>query len=829
VPDLSTLLGQDVQAEQLTAFLDSPACRVARLTGPPGSGKSYIARTVAQAWRERGHVVVVAEGDESNSWRALYPLVTGLSWTSHHWSGIARTGARSAVQVADTTTGGLGVGTTIFDLLSAVFRQRIERALRVYSVLEREVVMDVRRLARREQVLIVAENAHWWDADSLSLLGEIVSERLAEAIPPLQAVSVLQVDTAGYQTVLAPERFAGFVPLSEPHTVRTTAVSRDAFPEVLAAFGLSTSLPASVADAVYTATDGHLELAAQVALLVEHSGAHDAAAILSDDFVLRHMSRRLADLGQSSPDVSQLLVQAAVLGLSCEARDLTCLSGLTPARLAEMVERACELGLVERDGQRIAFAHDVIRSSLLSGQQPDQVRSLAAAFSRCLSILRPGDYESRAETFERAGDADEARDMVALAGVAKLRSGESLPRVVGWVETRRPADEPLGRFLDTVSAGYSAVADGSFAQALPDLRTPAAEESTRMAAERNYVASICLMEDQTTVGADRAAALLRSWLTEVSAEPEQHLRFLLLLQQAEVLADRFDEARATEALIERLLSARARHDPDAVLLQHIQNRRSAAINVPEIAVVRIRDSARYFERTAATSTRAQLELFRATTNLAAVELRLGRDQEALAHATDAERIAVSAVDSIPRIDVLAGNLVLAALRSGTMSAKDAVDRQQQVVESPEGQKDGFIHRCNLVAYQLLDRRDEDAQHELERLETELSAGELTESYLVYYSGCLNVAAAALRGDTGVAVDRHRRMDDLVASLRWPCAGYTRRRHQRIAELLPRLDTSMSRSSIDRILIDGLPDEVGPAWPYYGRFVLACELSFWSDS
>jgi hypothetical protein len=174
-------------------------------------------------------------------------------------------------------------------------------------------------------------------------------------------------------------------------------------------------------------------------------------------------------------------------------------------------------------------------------------------------------------------------------------------------------------------------------------------------------------------------------------------------------------------------------------------------------------------------------------------------------------------------------MVLACYRSAANDSAHAVSRQRLIIDSPEGGEDKFIHRCNLVAYLLLDGQDADAKAELDRLDEELHSREFDESYLVFYSRALSVAAAALAGDSAEALRRHTDMAAFVASLRWPSAPYVRRRHELLAHVLPTIEPRAPRELSDHILLKAYPQEIGPAWPYYGRLLPCAELSFWSDS
>ncbi len=826
---VAELLGQDTTAARILETLEAPGTAVVRLTGPAGSGKSHIAFLVGATWRDSGGTTLVALGDDNNSSRSLYPLLSGLSPFPRGWTGLAGAGSRSALQVAGVASGTGGAAASIFDLLTAAFRQRTERILRPYSNAEREILLDLKRLARSHRLLLIAENAHWWDPDSLQLLREIVSAHLRTAIPQLASVVVLLVDTALEQPPSAPELFNGLTEMSAEQTWTVTRCSREQFPEVLKSLGLTQQLPASVLDALFSATGGHLKLAEQLVLYSEHHSLSQLTASGHGDYLATLLAERIGSLGALGGEIMAMLARAAVIGLSFEEKDLLCLADELEADLPDLIDRAQSISLLTRAAGQLSFTHDVVRSAILHEEGPSQLTAYRKQFEKCLSILRPGDYIARADVLLQAGDTERGRELFAIAVIDQLRRGVPASRVLRHASLQFPEDGDLQVFLDLMATSYLSVASGDFTQPLPRLKTPLPSETPLMAAERNYLSAICSMELQTAAGVHDAETILSSWQPTLHAEVELSLRFLLLLQQAQVLAETFDDARVTESAIERRLLARARYDLDAAVMLQVQNRRSAALNVPEVAKLRIQEAVTFFRRGTGDATRDRLELFRALTNLAAIQIRLGEYTEAYASAQEGERVVVDAPDGAMRLDVLASNMVLAGVRSGATNLADAITSQRLIIESPEGGKDKFIHRCNLGAYLLLSARDDEAAIELEQLGEELRANEFVESYLVYYRNALNVARAALQGDAAEALDEHVAMDPFVQTLKWPCAPYIRRRQSLLGQVLRTLQSGQDRVDADAVLLSARPAEIGPAWNYYARLVPCCELSFWSES
>jgi hypothetical protein len=261
----------------------------------------------------------------------------------------------------------------------------------------------------------------------------------------------------------------------------------------------------------------------------------------------------------------------------------------------------------------------------------------------------------------------------------------------------------------------------------------------------------------------------------------------------------------------------------------VQNRRAGAVNTPEVAKTRIAEAVEFFRRGTGDGTRDRLELFRALNNLTSMEIRLGRFDPAYRHAREAEQLAAESPDSVHRLDVFANNFVLAAYRSNAINLDEAIVRQRQIIDSPEGSGDKLLQRINLSGFLLLAGQDNEGVARLTDLEEEMRTGDLDESYLHFYVYSTAVSGAAFRGDLDDARRQHSERDKFVEEIRWPGAPYVRRRHELVAKMLPTFDHHRARADADGMFLQGGRIEIGPAWSYYGRLVPAGSLNFWSDS
>jgi hypothetical protein len=707
-------------------------------------------------------------------------------------------------------------------MLASGRRKRSERAVERFSRVERDWLLLLKRVAAKNACLVVVENAHWWDLQSAQLIAAAANEELREQLAGLRRLHVLVVDTdTESQTTgdeVARDLLVGLATADE----RIELCDVDTFALVLRALGVAEELPSDLITMLHTATGGHLSLAAAISAAVS-----DGESLLDEGGAVRRLlSDKLMRLAVSDPELSEIVARAAVLGSQFQERELLCITERNrPAELREAVGRAVQTGLFGRGQPALGFAHESIWQAVREYSAGSDA-ALFAKLADCLAILRPGDYASRAAAYEAASEHERAGEYYVLAAVAQIRQGSGLVLALSVLPDRVAGDGVTVDALGTLADAYGAISRGDFVAGRKALH--AQLPTVLLSAERAYAQAICAMESQTEEGVIEASGILQEWLEAVQGEPELYSRFLVLRVQVEVLGERFDEARRTEQAVERLLAQRAAYDPSAARTLQIQNRRAASTRAPEIARLSIADAVRHFRRATASGSPESIELYRSLTNLVAVEVRLGRDADAHAHAEEAAAIAFDLGGAVPRMDVLGNNAAIAGLRAAAFDAVAAVERQLAVVDAAQEAGDGFIQRCNLVAFRLLASHDVEAQALLYELRAEFVAHGYTETYLRYYLGVLEVACLYLTGETHAALDSHRALDPFIASLRWPSAAYVRRRHKLLE---PRLEQPLNgdRLEADRTLLATNSYEIGEAWSYYARFIPLCELSYWSDS
>lgn len=826
---ISGLLGHDLVVSKVVTALGVESSQPIRITGPAGSGKSWAALQVGASWQDAGGSTIIAVGDNRNSNRDLYPFLVGLSELSRDWRHLATHGSRSLLRIVDTLAGTGGVASSIFDLLGSAFRQKLDHSTRILSAAEREIIFDIKRLGRGRPILLIADNAHWWDEQSISLLEQLRSERLREAIPQLAKLRVLLVDTAEDQPPVAPN-FSRLISEIGEQCYRLRLCNRNEFGSVLSSLGLTKVLPDSLIETLYSICGGHLKLAEQIVKYVEDGGSIEQIgehAIFQDI-----IKARLAGIGPEGAQLSEILSLAAVIGITFSNKELTCLAQDRSNTLTRLMRRARAMELVDSVKGGARFSHEVLRTYFLNLQNEEGMQDIQARLANCLAIIRPGDYRARWSLLYAAGQHEKAREMYGLAAVKRLRLGIALSHVLTEAGETYRDDVSLAAWICAIGEAYALIARGNYTDALRNVSAPNSSETSLLAAERNYVAALCEMEIQTAEGFAESRHILRAWISRVADEPEINIRLRILLQQTLVLSGMFDQARTIEKTVEIDLIERAQFDEDAKVLLNIQNRRASSINIAEVAEIRVKQAVSFFAGRDGQPARYPIELYRAQTNHCSILIKLGRYAEAYSVAIQTEKMLLDEQGlPFPRRDVLAHNLVLAGYRCGVIDIQTAVANQAKITLSPDGQSDNFLQQCNLCAFQFLAGDYSEGSRTLSIVLHDLDGTHIGESYLIYYGRTLQIAFSALTRNLSLAIEQHDALTNFIRSISWPAAPYVRRRHELLREILVSAREAIPESptEADMLIFNASPKEIGPCWNHYSRLILCTELAFWSDS
>ncbi|MEU5878528.1 BTAD domain-containing putative transcriptional regulator [Spirillospora sp. NPDC047279] len=411
-------------------------CTVVLVSGDAGMGKTALVERLAATLAAEGWTTAWGRAPETGGAPAAWP-----------WAELLRDLAAARPPDGD-------LATALGPLLDAVppdadpaadattGRFRLHLAVGEYAA----------RLAARAPLLLVLDDLHWADDETLAILGRLpgglrgrpvmivctfrqteISERLAGALATLARAEPLRLELAG----LGPGEVA--------RLVRSICAAEVAAADL-----------AGIAER----TGGNPFFTRETARLLDAEGVAAAfsgvPAGVGD--VLR---RRLAALPEPSLAV---LRNAAVVGMEADLAVLTDVSGGDEDAVIDAVEAGTAAGLiVEPAAGRIRFGHALVRDTLYDGLSRIRRTRLHGRVAVALERRRPGETAALAHHYLAAGD-DPAKAvryarLAADAATARFAHGTAaglLVRAADHLRAERP--EAVRELLETEIAAIHASA-----------------------------------------------------------------------------------------------------------------------------------------------------------------------------------------------------------------------------------------------------------------------------------------------------------------------------------------------------------------------------------
>jgi len=340
---------------------------VALISGEPGAGKSALAETLAGRLAARGWSVLWGRSPEYDGAPVAWPWVPDPSAGPAEGSP-GRTGDPVAVRLR----------------------------------LHREAAAKVAALASRSPVLLVADDLHRADADSLDLLTGLVSG--AEATEgPVLLVGTFRATEIGAALTTALARFAR----TEPVRVYLGGLGEVEVADLVAGV-LGHRADADSVRAIHRRSGGNPFFARELARLhADDAALNDIPAGVRD--VIRHRLDRLPQR------VRTVLRQASVLGRDADPEILGALAG---GDVVDALDEALAAGFLTEDGRGVRFAHILVRDTVYDDLSAVRRAHWHAAAGEAIERLSPGDAAVLAHHFSLAAGRDSATKAARYARTA---------------------------------------------------------------------------------------------------------------------------------------------------------------------------------------------------------------------------------------------------------------------------------------------------------------------------------------------------------------------------------------------------------------------------
>jgi hypothetical protein len=828
--ELWSTLGYDEIAREVAQTLRDSA-EVVVIEGPPGTGKSWLAKGIGAMWQSGGGSTIVAEGDVLKSDVALYPLRLAMAGLARGWATMTPA-LLGLAQAGETLGGTAGIITATVKAISGMRRSR-RRVRKIFlGDVEQDILCELERLSKKRPILLIADNLHWWDSRSLEFLGRLRDPRMSEAFPFLAEMRLLAVQTPEpYQSLACPEAHEALLSPSATRSFELGRIHREGFEFVLAALGAGPDLSAKTADVVYAFSGGHLALAGRCA---DRLGRGDTdwvlAAADSDDFLQKLLTERIRSLGPRGKEAVKVLQIAAVLGLTFRRDELSCACDVVESDTAHLLRYCRDEDVLDLSEQVGRFVHDLYRQYFLSVGEADRV-AVHERLADCLRLLRPAEYGLRCLNAQRAELTRDATTFAVQAALQMEREGR------GWRGL-----EPSIRGVIEQSALVDALAD--FAAALDDVNNYRYPECLaaldrlprdlprNLLAEADYLRAMCLMSTRSEDDRAEGRAILEAWADYAEQEPELGIRLSQLLLFGLTHMTNKAAGRALERRIQTTLRDRVSFDASAKDAMYTMDRCCGWLYQPDVALIRTREAATHFAPIEGqTVLRRPLEYYRSLSNYGANLICNSLYSEAHAIHQEIDDLVASYPRGVfPRPDFPRMNALLVKYRLGIVDSAQASELQRRIATSVKFDADPYYAESALAVYLALSERYEEALGIFDRLYVQLTSSRADpEPSMIYLLRANRAATLYVSGDARACQAEWTNLTPVVDRIAYAIRPLLVRRHELLGEVI-QAGEFMSPRLFDECLVSpARPAEFGPLWQDFGHGFRMPEVEFWREN
>ena len=410
------LVGRDEEARLLRAALEAAGTgrgSAVFLAGEAGIGKSRLVREVTRAAGERGLTVLAGRAVASRAPTPFRPFAEALT-------SAARAGRLPASEE-------LGPFRPVLGRLIPEWRPPQPAPGEESPVFLGEAVLRLlRALAPRAGCVLVLEDLHWADQETLALLEYLADNLAAERVLCLATLRAEGGEAATLASALAARGSAAVLPLGRLDPLAMADMTRACLD--------AADLPDALQEFVAARAEGIPFLVEEVlaglvgdGALTERGGRWHAADLSAPGVPATFADAVRRRLDGMSAESRQVIGAAAVLGRRFEWTLLGRVTGLADAAVVAALRDGVGLQLIAAERDSFRFRHALTHEAVLAGLLPPEQTMLAGHALAAAEAAHPGLPGGwctlAADLAGRAGDVARAGALLLEAGRRDLAVG----------------------------------------------------------------------------------------------------------------------------------------------------------------------------------------------------------------------------------------------------------------------------------------------------------------------------------------------------------------------------------------------------------------------
>ncbi len=644
---------------------------------------------------------------------------------------------------------------TVKTLIDKVIRRKKQNYRGIYASLKPEeidIIFRLQYLANNAVSILVLDNFHWWDIDSLRFIHLLLSntEKDFTFLENAYVIAIVTDDQPSphrdeLEAILSNGRFKEFsfekMKFKEYCHVVKILSGRDDIPE-------------DIQRALHSITNGHLEVTNHYLEFYNISGdtaSADFNAIHRNSGEIANLiTRRLRNLGEDGDKIDNFLRFASIIGLYFYLHEVSLALEKDRGECLAIAKQAENMNLVNLELMSGRFSHTIIRDVFLN--KVDENKPLYhKKMAHCLKVFRPQEYLARAHHHTHAGEINEANDNKTLLCIYYLRTGEkSKISEIDAIKAGLP--ELHIEYIDTMRDAYSHYNERDYEQVIEYLSTIANCYHARLRAERDYLWAICLNRTMDPASRAQAADMLEKYIDVLTDESDVWMRLTSLLLSTYAHIDDYENAMRIENILTSHLEDRMAHDPNAAKNLNVLRRKADSLHSGNSAVAFLRRSTQYFGPSKHNGApRNPIEYFMALSNLAGCLLYTGEFREAYTVAENALMV-YSAHEHLvfPRHNQAMNNYLLSGWLVGELSVEEAVAAYSEMLAEKYSMSDTILLNLNKASLLASHGKTTDAVNVMRTQVSLLQKYENPEKYYLYNSMFALATAEYLSGNYDAA-------------------------------------------------------------------------------
>ncbi|UJB65209.1 AAA family ATPase [Acidovorax sp. YS12] len=827
-PQIWDAMGLTDEIHKITNGLLSGSTQSALISGPPGSGKTWLAKSIGAIFLKYGGYVIRGVSGPGEMGRELYAWKKAQAQESDHFPSIEAV-IKAVVNISVKFMSHGVLDAQDLHKLYDVGKRRSQQGVAFLYDEEVSLLTVFNQQARGRPVLMIADDIEWWDGRSLSILAMILKKEIEGTFPFVSNFYLLAVTTDGAlpRPIWEDGRFNDVLPAFH-HRIRTKYLEKNKFNEIAETLGLPQAIGEDDRRIIFEMSGGNLSILGEACHFLSKNGGDLSSIEKSDktNFFGNLLMARLKKTGGNREAIEALLQAVTIIGTIAIRDEISCLLN-DRVQIGNAIKLCSELNFINCNGNLIEFRDDATRN-VFHDKLGIHESTLRIAFAECLRKLTPGDYVRRSANLFRAGECRQAADLLVAAAAADFRRGNQSSSYASAESAVLIETGGCARLIDELSRAYHSLALGDNENTLRIVNSLGAVHSKIISAEILYVKSLAELNSRSEKLRKKLIRELQLSAKHIDIEFEQGLRLQSVLRSALVLERDKGPAYTLDHELREKLSNRLDYDKSAEYSIYVLERSAESLNMPDVALQRVMDAERFHRPEDGCDPLEPSEYFRCLNNLAALFISTGDYFKAI----NASEKAIALADrysgvTFPRKDMVHTLNVMARYRVGVVSASEAEGLQRAVVECFGISSDPYYTKNHLGVYLCLDGRLAEGIEIFKELEKELINIVDPEPNPLYFV-CSNLCSAKylLGAPASECLAKWDNLSQLVDKNPYETKELLRTRHDVLRQVFEK-DIRMSPVEWDRYPLENKPREPSAIWPEIGRGFRMPDVQFWS--